>query len=109
VSVKAAILKELSPTQKIPQVFFAHDRQQATGNRQQATGHRQQATGNRQQAPGHRHQATGNYTHLLTNRVNKPIAYITSLFCIFFQSTSFYSHCFLKTQTVPKQKRYQHD
>jgi hypothetical protein len=27
-----------SPTQKMPQAFFARDRQQATGNRQQATG-----------------------------------------------------------------------
>jgi len=34
----------------------------------------QQATGNRQQATGNRQQAT-NYTHLLNNRVNYPIAY----------------------------------
>jgi uncharacterized protein YjbJ (UPF0337 family) len=87
--------------QKMPKAFFATDlqqatgnrqqatgnrqqatgnRQQATGNRQQATGNMQQATGNRQQATGNRQQATGNYTHLLTNRVNNPKAYIPIIF-----------------------------
>ena len=47
-------------------------------------------------AKGNFEQATGNYTHLLNNRVNKPIAYITSLFSISFQSVSFYSHYFGK-------------
>jgi uncharacterized protein YjbJ (UPF0337 family) len=93
--------KNQSPTQKMPTAFFVSDlyRQQATGNRQQATGNRQQATGNRQQATGNRQQATGNryYTHLLTSSVNNPIAYISSLFIIFFSFILLYSHYFGKT------------
>jgi hypothetical protein len=79
---------------------------QKTANWRQATGDRRQATGDRRQATGDRRQATGYYTHLLNNRVNKPIAYITSLFGISLQSANFYSRYFLKTSPVPIQKSF---
>jgi hypothetical protein len=52
---------------------------------------------------------TGDYTHLLNNRVNKPIAYITSLFGISFQSASFYSHFIVKTQPAFIQKIFSYN
>jgi len=56
-STRMSILSRQTPTQKIPQVFFARDlgdRRQATGDRRQATGDRRQATGDRRQATGDR-------------------------------------------------------
>ena len=99
----------ISPTQKMPSAFFATD----LGNRQQATGTPKQ-NAPRQGALIEKcgtvrgtiksplmkkcfmPMATGNYTHNTLNRVNKPIAYITSLFSISFQSVSFYTHYFGK-------------
>jgi len=92
----------------MPSAFFAIDRQQAHPNNCARTGegvHGQMRHGERtNKIPTYEKsfspKATGNYNHSLNNRVNKPIAYIPSLFSISFQSVSFYSHYFGKTLSV---------
>ena len=49
-------------------LFFAVNRQPATGNRQPATGNRQPSTGNRQTSTGNRQPATGNRQTSTGNR-----------------------------------------